>query len=261
GKELFLDATNSLLPIDFLPQAYLGVEGWKLDIKNPGWVQVSTPPISSNEIFLQLSIKEDGSISGTYKNTTTGYAAEKQRRLFLSSGKEEFRKVQLADLFNEVNIENLELKEVENLDEPLVVTCSFSTTDFVRKAGDRMYLDPFLGWGPSENPFTQASRSYPIDFGAAYQRNVWVMYQIPQGWSLDEKPESIKVTMPSKTLSFLYGSELSGPFLNMQSKYQLNQSRFDAREYDGLRELYSKMSQVHAEPVVLKKDSVEGDSE
>ncbi len=79
-SELFLDATEPKLPFDQLPKRCLNHLGLLMDSKKPAWVSIVQKTKEKWSLNADLTLDEQGSLSGKFRLTEEGYAALNARQ-------------------------------------------------------------------------------------------------------------------------------------------------------------------------------------
>lgn len=108
-----------------------------------------------------------------------------------------------------------------------------------------------------ENPFKEAERLYPVDFGTQIEETFTATYTLPEGFQVEEMPKPVSMVLPDNGGRFLYQLAVTnGNQLQVVSRIILRKTRYLAGEYGPLRELFSRIAAKHAEQVVLKRGTV-----
>ena len=76
---------------------------------------------------------------------------------------------------------------------------------------------------------------------------------IPDGYEVEELPESKIFMLPEKGARYIYSVSQMGSAINIMSNLQVNKTIFAQTQYPNLREFYNQVVAKQAEMIVLKK--------
>jgi hypothetical protein len=252
GKDVFLDATSTLLPAGVLPVRCLNGIGFLVSKKMARIMQIPNTERYNQTTMLDVELDTEGSLKGSVKVSGMGYAGLNLREKLAKDGKEKFIE-DFKEKRNTWKDTKIELINFDATNSPLV-SCETTITEAVTIAGERMYLNPMLSSGESKNIFPKNNRYYPVDM-TYLQTDVFVAkYKIPNGYVIEELPKSAKITMPENRGVFTYiVAKNEDGTLGISSRIVFNKSIFPAEDYEILRHFFDQIVQKHAEQVVLKK--------
>jgi hypothetical protein len=117
-----------------------------------------------------------------------------------------------------------------------------------------MYLNPFIGAGLRKNPFMAADRKYPIEMPNVPDELYVLNMQIPDGYSVEELPKSVRAALNSHDGTFEYLIGEQGGMIQLRCRLKLNKATFGPEDYANLRDFYAMVVKKEAEPIVLKKN-------
>ena len=126
-------------------------------------------------------------------------------------------------------------------------------SDHVTSAGDVLYMNPFLLMRMEANEFALEKRDYPVNFGSPFERMYTCKIKIPDGFQVDELPQSKVFALPEAGGKFLYNVARLENVISITSIFQINRDIFTQVEYPNLREFYNLVVAKQAEQIVLKK--------
>lgn len=269
GKELFLDATDEMRPVDMINLESLNGEGLLIDEKAKfKWIPLVSNHKNSKTVSLMASLSEDGKISGSLLTNIYGYEALAIRKRIkdktaiivenekTSSNTKEKKRLATT----EIKFDN-----VDNFEKNIGGKMKFQTEDYVQVNDDRMYLSPIMDFDVEnldnifhfyidENPFKSEERLYPVDTGFPIDETYTLNLRLPDGYQVEEFPKKVKIISEDNALIFDYNVSVKENSLSVITKLQLNRSVFNANEYQGLKDFMAKVVEKHKEVVVLKKD-------
>lgn len=94
-----------------------------------------------------------------------------------------------------------------------------------------------------------------MDYNYPFTESIIMNIQIPEGWVVDEIPESVLIRLPEQAGEFRRIVQNNGNMISMNYRYMINKTRFMPLEYEGLKQFYDQMVDKLAQNIVLKKSS------
>ncbi|AWV98067.1 transglutaminase domain-containing protein [Arcticibacterium luteifluviistationis] len=252
NEKLFIDVTDPLLPMGVLPNRCLSAlgreindgKGYFVDIKSTGeyW--------GLEEVKASFDV-ENASLIGNYAASSRGYAANNIRSGIKKSGEDVYRQALFKSLADwEIN--NFELDSVDQIDNAVINRFSFVKEDDGIME-DMIYLNPMIFGKIKENPFKSKTREFPIDFGFLTNQSYRIDLDIPEGFEVEEVPESIYLKLPNNGGRYIYNCAVNNSKVTIMSRLLLGKAIFPANEYVLLKEFYDRIVAKHAEQIVLSK--------
>lgn len=253
GDQKFtMDATAPMLSADMV--AYQDLNGDGLLVSEDGYAWVlpggDFKETSYNKITATL---QDGALACDIISMHKGYGAAKMRNDLKSKGEKETAKSFLQNHLNEVEVSQ---SSFENKDDPNAsLKCNFActSTTFVEDVGEMMYINPMMGFGISENPFNNPERTFPIDFAHLSDDIYHFTLIIPEGYTLVESPESIRMSLEGGSFQFEYIITVEGEKVGLNYRLRRNQVDFLPEDYPKLRGLFEEITKYCNNQIVLKK--------
>lgn len=250
-KYLLLDATDKYLPIGLLPERCLNGNGFMVSKEGFQWVKLVASVKSKITSNLDLTIAENGEMTGKISVDKSGYEALSTRKKFFSKGEEAYLKDFVGS--KPIVLTKPEFKNTKDLNEIFKESYDATINEHITAAGPIMYINPFIFGRMEANPFTLPDRQYPVDYGSPLERVYMVKLTIPEGYDVDELPQSKVMTLPQNGGKYLYNISKNNGAINLTSIFQINRSIFSQEEYPNLREFYNQVVAKQAEQIVLKK--------
>ncbi|MFA0960958.1 DUF3857 domain-containing protein [Roseivirga sp. BDSF3-8] len=247
GKNIFLNAVNPYLGFGYLRDEDQNGKAFMVNKANHGWVEITSLNPSVDIVMEQVSIA-DGRITRKISLKSEGVQASDLREFFNSIEEDELAGKYETGIyeFSDAKLENL-----DNPDEPLKF--SYTMTSPVDEAGDLIILSPVLLHSYDESPFVNEERSLPVDFASSYSEKYIVNIQIPNGYVVEDLPQSEKVVLPDQGGSMLFMSHAIGSMVQVQILVEINKTFFSVSEYPGLRTMFERVVAKFAEHIVFKK--------
>lgn len=252
GKPILLDATERFLPVGVIPERCLNGQGLMISKNFHGWLPLETKTKAKTLIQSDLILKPSGDFHGQVSYSRDGYDGSNMRRNYFAKGEGDYVKNALAEktswLVTKSSFDNLQdiTKAAKEVHE---VTIDDQTT----VAGNQIYINPFVTERLEINPFTLKERTYPVDYGSLKEKIYMAKIVLPEGYEVDELPQSKVLAMPGGVAKYTYSVSLVGNAINILSNFQINRNIFGQDEYPILREFYNQVVAKQAEQIVLKK--------
>jgi hypothetical protein len=256
NEEHLLDATDPMRPVDMLPEYALSEQGLLIIKKDQfGWANLLNRYKSSKMVYAKLELGADGKIKGQMDFTLNGYEAIDARR---DLGKKEEK---TSENEGETQSEESEYSKMkvsfENLNDyekPLKGKANYENTEFADVAGDKIYLNPMLGFKMKENPLKLEDRKFPVDFAYPFEETYYLNFTIPEGYVVEEMPQPVRTMFEDKTIKFDYlvNNQIAN-MVQIVCKFSTTRAIFQAEEYKHLKDFFAKVVSKQNEQIVLKK--------
>jgi len=120
-------------------------------------------------------------------------------------------------------------------------------------SNDLVYFTPILWGGYKSNPFSAASRRYPVEMSYPVNETYYLNFEIPDGYTVDEMPKSLKASYNVNEGSFEYLIQRTDNAIQLKSTLVLKKAIFDPEDYASLRDFFALVVKKQAEQIVFKK--------
>ncbi len=251
GKAVLLDATERFLPIDVLPERCLNGEGLRISTSQLKWIDLAPKAKSRTVVSAEMALDPAGTITGELAFLRYGYDAGRMRREYASDGQETY----LKNLFGDKgwHVESSEFEDMDAIDKATREVHKLSIEEHATLAGDVIYVSPFITSQIKANPFRQDNREYPVDFGSPIEQIYTCKFTVPDGYQVDELPQSKVFAMPGNAAKFLFNVSQNNNTISITSNFSINKNLFLQDEYPLLKEFYNQVVAKQSEQIVLKK--------
>ncbi|MCB2379688.1 DUF3857 and transglutaminase domain-containing protein [Hymenobacter sp. BT635] len=256
GKEMFVDATEALVPCGMLPPRCLSGTGRLIMPKahESRWINLNPSQRILQYRQVQLTMDERGGYTGKIHQEHSGYAALSSREKLQKSGEKKYME-EVASSHEGWTIPKFAFKEREVLTKPLAVDYEFVVAGSDAPVST-IYMNPMRQFSEEKNPFHHETRRFPVDFGAQVDETVMMTITLPAGYQAEELPKPAVVELPDNGGRFTYTVQDTGQgTVQIASRMSLRKPMYSAEEYGFLREFYSRMLAKQAEQIVIKKKS------
>ena len=106
----------------------------------------------------------------------------------------------------------------------------------------------------SETPFKQSERKLPVEFDYPYDYHIRVSLKIPEGYSVDELPQSVSLVTEDKHMSLKYHVVHQGQQIGIKYEFKLDEVFYSVDKYQELKNFWEIMAEVNNSMLVLKKN-------
>lgn len=253
GETILLDASHSYSTPDVLPMRVLNWEG-RIIKKDGTSSLVSLYPRknSSQKFYLDCKIGASGDLNGKIRIINGENNALSYRERYKKGSMEDYLRSE-EKRYGEIEIDGFELKNENELSKPTISDFDFYQEHGVEVIGDKIYFSPLLFFVETENPFKLEKREFPIDFGYPSSNDHSCTIRLPEGYTVENLPQSIALAIPDRLGSFSYQIVQKDNYLQLKVISEINQSVIPATYYQDLKEYYKKMIEKMNEKVVLTK--------
>jgi hypothetical protein len=253
-KDYLLDATEPLCPCKILPFRCINGQGRVISEAGSTWINLQSPMPYKHITSSKLTLNDDSELIGQISDSHQGYAALRTRKHFESKTIDEL-KTSLEEDNQGLSLEEFEIINQDDIEKTLQTKSIVEITDKVEDAGDLIYLNPMLYEQTKKNPFTLEERKYPVDYGHAYDEIYSIELSLPEGCSLESKPENIRMALPNKAGSYIYSIQVLNGKIILMSRLRITKTMFAFNEYPNLKEFYKLIVAKQAEMIVIKRNS------
>jgi hypothetical protein len=256
GKEQFFDPGERYCAYGQLHWKHTIASGIRQIDNGTDFATAPQEPYSDSKTIriANLTMSEDGRVSGTVKVGYTGVPALSWRQRALRSDEAEVG----HDMEREMREQlpgglTVKLDAVKNLDDyskQLVV--SFNVEGPLATASSKRLFVPVEIFEANAKPmFTQPKRVMPIYFHYAHQIVDQVSITLPASLSIESMPAKEQVPM-QKLAMLVEGANVKGNTLTLSRDFALGSIIFKPEEYDDLHSFYAKVNHKDQEQAILK---------
>jgi len=250
---ILLDATNKNGTLNILPEYAINWQGRIIrEHGSSAWIYLNPRKKSKEVVMLNYNIEADLSISGKLRKQLTEYLAVKYRNKYAGAD-EEFIVLNFEKDKGDIEIENIDQKNISNVTKPISHTYDFKLNNAVEDIGGSLYLSPLLFLATEENPFIQTERLYPIDFIYPMSSKYIINIDIPEGYEVESLPESTKIRFNENDIEFSYVIRQTGNKIQITMLEELNKTYILADEYQEFKKIFALSFEKQNEKIVLKK--------
>jgi hypothetical protein len=254
SNRILLDAVDKTVPLGILPFQLLNGEGLLLDVKNPRWINLQATKMM-DLTNADVTIENGKILRGVVSTTQKSYAGWNSRLKISREGADKHAKTLLEKLVGNGKLTSQKFENIGNSNDPLKGKFEFETSEFMDVNAERIYLNPMLSFGETENLLKKADRQFPVDFGHPSDDIYNFSLKIPAGYVVEELPKPVKLAWEDGSISFQYivAPANAEGVVKITSKLSIKKPIFTAAEYTDLKKTFDDIVAKHAEQIVLKK--------
>ncbi|WGD35275.1 DUF3857 domain-containing protein [Olleya sp. YS] len=253
GKLMLLDATQQFSKPDVLPITAINWQGRLIrEDGSSTWVNLNPNIVSKEIVFANVKLNEDLSAEGKARRVLTNYQAYRYRNSNANKSNDNL----VLNLENDnpgLTVSNLEVKNAKLATKPVSQSYDYIFETAAEKIGDNIYISPLIFLGQEENPFTQESRNYPIDFICPISDKHTIVIAIPEGYQVETIPENTALDFNSGSASFSYLIKQTGNNIQLIVNLNINNTIIMPADYQNFKKFYQMMVEKNSEKIVLKK--------
>lgn len=243
------DATSKQSSIDMLPPRDWNSFGILASKDKVQQLSMTNAKPSFSYLTTVAKINEDGSISGTYSDKDTGSYAMSAKENY-DDNMEKYKK-QYKDNFS-IDFTNIDSKVLENGD--FESTMNFTSENLIDRIGKKMIINPMLFLNKNSNEFDQTeARKYQIDFISAYTRVKKIIFEIPDGYVIEEMPKNKKIVTDDKEIEYNYIAEQKGNTLEVTSTTKVSSPDYPKDYYPAFKQIWGVASKSENQVISLIK--------
>lgn len=252
-KDLFLDATEPLLPFDVLPERCLNGKAFHMLPMGYRWLPVTPTAKDKTIVTGEFILTGDENLHGKLTVDRFGYDAFAARGQYQKIEKDKYFEHTL--LQKSWTVTKKELLQMEDVNTAVREQYEVSIPNQVIVSDDKLYVNPYVALLVDTNPFPEVTRIHPLDFPYQKEKILLCHITIPEGYEVESLPENKNITLPNNAARCSFNISIDGSRLSVVSNLKINETYFLPNEYISLREFYTRVIAKQTEPIVLRKKS------
>ncbi|TMI70450.1 MAG: DUF3857 domain-containing protein [Bacteroidetes bacterium] len=253
-KFYVLDATEKETTVHLIPPDVILSEGLvieKIETFDWGWRTLWNKDLSSkNVVLITGEIDDKGKLSGEVTITSYDYARI-TRLQAAKKGKDKYTEKYITASNSGMTVDGVEFENLDSDSLPFVQKIKFSQA--LNSSGDYTYFSSNILSGLEKNPFIADSRFSDVFFGTNQSYMVYGNFVIPDDYTFEELPKSIKMIMPDTSISVVRGANVSGNRLMTKIQLDFNRPVYPASQYADFQEFYKQLFDLINEQYVIRK--------
>ncbi len=257
GQLLIFDPTQELVPFGELP--YYEQDSFALLVTgNDGGELVhlpaSSPELNTYRRNTKVKLLADGTLEGAIDETMSGYLAMLGRAYLKHESQNERKKIIehfMGTNLGNIQVQNVEMENADEINKDLILHFKITVGHYAKNAGPLLLVRPRVV-GEMAGPIDASKpRHYPYEFDAPFLRSDSVEISLPEGYSVDELPNSAKGDF--SFAEYKSKTEQAGNVLKYSREYKMQTTSVPAEKFDDLRHLFSQIIADEKSMAVLKR--------
>ncbi len=253
GKYQLLDDTDRYRPMTLLPKDNLNFYALLLEKRDSAhWVDIVQPQKSKKIVLINMDYSDEKEITGKVQMSTKVYDAVSYRSKYKSAESENafIRSNILSD--ERFEIDEVVAENTNDVEKDFKLTCNIRRDKEDMDEGDFIYIDPFFN-KEEDHPFIDTERHFPIDF--YFTRGNLYLYNIiiPDGYEVEELPESKRLSLLNKECTLKSNAKVTGQTVQVLLNMSINTPIIGKEEYNALRKMFDFYISMQQQQIVLKR--------
>ncbi|EAS21013.1 hypothetical protein BBFL7_01906 [Flavobacteria bacterium BBFL7] len=252
GDKMLLDATEKFARPNLIP---LRAANWKgrviLENGMSDWVKLTDNQKSQEIVLLNLSLDEEGLITGKAKKRLSQYMALRSRNANQNANQEDVEEYLVNDNVG-LQVSDGKVDDMHSTNQYLNYSFDVVYKDAIDEIGDKLYITPLLFEANEENPFSLPRRNLPLDLSFPVEVKTLVNLEIPDGYEVESMPQSVNYVYLNKGY-YKYITKFSNNIITTVATFNMDTSVVLSIDYKAFRDFYASVVEKDAEKIVLKK--------
>jgi len=166
---------------------------------------------------------------------------------------------EIKERFTDAVLDSFEIMGLDEIHLPLNVKVTYHIPNFVDMSEDMFYIEPPIIDLFGSNPFKSEKRNYPVEYNYKISSAETVELTLPEGMNVVEMPGRINLIHDGINFTCIF-SETDNS-IKCQRRYLRQKNTFKTREYNSLRDYYSKLVGAEGSLIVLSREESEPKTE
>jgi hypothetical protein len=136
-----------------------------------------------------FKLLDDGTLEGSVQYTYTGHVGRLQKARFqdmIPAQQEKDLRESLKDRLSTAEVSDFDIKDVRDLERPVVVKYKVTVPAYATRTGKRILLQPAFFQRNVAPRFTDSKRKWDVYFDYGWAEDDDVTIDLPEGWELDQ---------------------------------------------------------------------------
>lgn len=226
GGNVYLDASSKNGYLNVLPEVMLVERARLVQKENKSqWVNLQKLLRSQKNTVITATLTPDGKLSGKRTTRYEGLAVAQYRE---KAGINEF---------------------APEATEEVEFTLQGDVSD------GKISICPFKNPPLESNPFNASKRLMPVEFPCISTERTVINITLPEGYTMESKPQSTIVSTPDKGLDGRYVTSESEGKAHVQYLFNVNSLSHSEKNYSDLRQIFDMFINYGKTPLIFKKNS------
>jgi transglutaminase-like putative cysteine protease len=253
GEVFMLDAVHSYMPFGYVSFKCLNQKGWLMTGGAGVWISIKPAQFTKTTQII-LNLDKSGGAEGVIATYYGGYAAIDKRNEINTRDEEEYLQKRIKKNIPNIVVDSIVFKNKKEVDKKLIEKIHFRIADFAEIGGQIMYINPILKEGYEENPFQLKERDFPVDLGYLKSEKIIINVYLPEGYTIDELPESINMILGEDggNYKFMSSKGVNGS-IQIISNLKLKKPIYSSGEYQFIKQFFDTVIEKQLIQLVAKQ--------
>ncbi|WP_321435887.1 DUF3857 domain-containing protein [uncultured Bacteroides sp.] len=253
---VYLDGSVKNGDINILPPMLMVDRARAYNLNGKGsWVNLTNVGKHSINVLVKGTISPEGKIEGERTVSYLGELAESFRTDF-KAAKDSTAYIEGKESEGGITIKECSFKNKDSFSPSAIE--KFTFTKEAISNDNHIYLNPMIFPHLTKNQFIKETRKLPIEFSYPQTFKLTCVLDLPEGYQVEELPESIKINLDKEGCSCTYRIQLIDNQIQLQYIFSLKRIIYSKDEYASLRNFWGTIVDKNNEQIVLKKASSQG---
>ena len=218
------------------------------------WVDLTNFNRNISIVNLNTLFDENGILSGSLSSIYGGENAFLFKKNY-NAAKNQDEYVEKEETNNDIKISDYSFEEKRENSFSCIEKYSFAKNDIQLADNEIISINPMLFMAMKSNPFKSETRKLPVEFLFPGETRVMFSLEIPDGYVVDEMPQSEKYVYENDLAALSYVIRQNNNVAQLTYKFNLNTCIVPVMNYEHLRDFWSKVYVKNNEFITLKKAS------
>jgi hypothetical protein len=254
GKPTFLDPNDISRPPGLPRFSALNHRAFVAETDNPHWIDLSVPK-ATQTIMATVILDEEGMADVDIKSRLSSYYGFTGRnRIEEMEGDADLPIViSSIKMFPELEVISHEVAQEDVRSGPLKYNLQMKVP-MGQRVDDFLYVQPILCPVLDKALADVETRLYPVDFGYPWTERYVTTITIPEGYAVDELPESIRLKSEDGAISAtMAASDKGDGTISLNFTVSILRTIFQPQEYAVLQDMFRRIIEMQESTIVLKK--------
>jgi hypothetical protein len=252
-KTYLMDATEEYSTVGLTPERTINGRGLVVKKESIDWADLTPKKKDKTVSIMNVKLTADGNMKGEWEKSHFDYGALDQRKKYKKFNSDDDYLKALESKYIGLSVDNYKIMDVDSILNPVKEKFTISLKNRTTKANNQLFIHPLQFDRYTENPFKAEQRIYPVDFVTAVDQTQLFNLELPDGYTVEQLPKNIKMTLPENSASFSMQSSSAENRVQVLFKLSINKPVFYQPEYENLKLFFDELVKKQAEMLVIKK--------
>lgn len=248
----FLDGIDPFRPYSLIDDNDLDVTGFVCEENKWAWTTIKNSPISRSNFNYNCTLKSSGEINGNVVYQCNLFESINAKTNINNHETNNF----MIDLLNselfKIKIDSAKALSNDSAGTNISFSSNLSLSSSTE--GKFIYVTPFINGDLHSNPFENETRNLPVEFRYPINKTYNMNLILPAGFKISSLPKNIKITLPDNGVAFTFLAQGENNVVQLKSTFNITRTKYEIDEYDQVKELFSNISKVFSQQIVLEKE-------